>query len=298
MGKNAISCDKEFDGYLPRRTPDERAQLAKLILRDGCLTPLIGWEEEGLLVDGYERYAICLEHDVPFEIEWRSFPNRDAVKLFMLELQLGRRNVTDAYRSVLIGLRGLLEKQLAAYGEKGKVIQRLADKEGVSTRQIERDIATANHVQSLSDREGITQAEAIEQIKEEEALNRKIDERKKEPLVCSRCQQIGAKDGLTGCVGCAALRDGKKETKFKRQTVKPQSKNAATKAVILDALGAIRSAKKKALAILETAAAEKLRKLSISYGHGIMTEEKTAKFKLLDSFEAMLIVLSQERFNG
>lgn len=83
-------------------TPDEYSQLKDNIRRDGLLEPITIWSEEsGTIVDGHNRYAICGELGIGFKTKALSFPDIAAAKLWILEHQVGRRNLTDDQRAVI-----------------------------------------------------------------------------------------------------------------------------------------------------------------------------------------------------
>ncbi len=96
-----IEIDEELGGLIPPLTDEERQQLEANILADGCRDPLVAWAEEGILLDGHNRYRICQENDVLFDVREISLPGRDAAKLWIEENQLGRRNLTDDQRAAL-----------------------------------------------------------------------------------------------------------------------------------------------------------------------------------------------------
>lgn len=114
----SIVIDKEFESLIPPLTEEEFAKLENLILEYGCLDALKVWEEpyspieefdsaydiqeaanpvilfhNPVLVDGHNRYKICQKHNIPFKVTSVEFEDRDAVKQFIIENQLGRRNV-------------------------------------------------------------------------------------------------------------------------------------------------------------------------------------------------------------
>ena len=97
----AFLIDEELAGLIPPLTDDERRQLEANILADGCRDPLAVWAEEGILLDGHNRYRLCQQHDVPFDVREVSLPDREAAKLWIEENQLGRRNLTDDQRAAI-----------------------------------------------------------------------------------------------------------------------------------------------------------------------------------------------------
>ena len=95
-----LKVDDEFKALIPPLADDERKMLAESIVANGCEMPVIVWDST--IVDGHNRYEICHEHDVPFAIEERTFADRDAVIVWMITNQLGRRNLEPAQRIALV----------------------------------------------------------------------------------------------------------------------------------------------------------------------------------------------------
>jgi len=89
--------DPEFKGLIPPLTPEERKQLEQNILADcKCHDPIILWE--GVIIDGHNRFEICVQHGIEFQIIEMPLTSREAVKVWILNNQLSRRNLTDAAR--------------------------------------------------------------------------------------------------------------------------------------------------------------------------------------------------------
>lgn len=93
--------DKKFAALIPPLRAEERAELERSILREGCRDALVVWQEEGLLLDGHNRLAICQQHGVAFKVRTLSLPSRDAAEDWIDTNQLARRNVTDDQRSAM-----------------------------------------------------------------------------------------------------------------------------------------------------------------------------------------------------
>jgi hypothetical protein len=89
--------DPEFRGLIPALGAEEYALLEESIVSERrCRNAIILWK--GVIVDGHNRYAICMAHGIRFEYEEREFADREEAKLWILDNQLGRRNLTDAAR--------------------------------------------------------------------------------------------------------------------------------------------------------------------------------------------------------
>lgn len=100
---------EEIKRFIPPLLPDEKKQLEQNILEFGCKDALTVWETTkdiaqpnlGLsdepcfvLIDGHNRYEICQKFNIDFKIIIVEFPNFDKVFDYMIDHQLGRRNLS------------------------------------------------------------------------------------------------------------------------------------------------------------------------------------------------------------
>lgn len=109
---------KEIRNYITPLSNEELFQLEKNILQEGCKDPLIVWENKGhlVLIDGHHRYKICQQHNLPFKTKKVSFNDLEEVKIWMVENQMGRRNLMPDQLSYYRGLRYLsLKKKKGGY---------------------------------------------------------------------------------------------------------------------------------------------------------------------------------------
>ncbi len=128
--KQNIQILEELRGFIPSPTDDELNQLEQNIIKNGCKDALLLWETtQGvvddtslnpnapayILVDGHNRYHICSARNISFNVQLMPFTSLKEVKDYMIDLQLGRRNLTPQQTSYFRGLRYNLEKT-----EKGK----------------------------------------------------------------------------------------------------------------------------------------------------------------------------------
>ena len=120
--RHQIQIIPELKELIPPLLPDELAQLENNIRRDGCREALLVWETSGqtlgksddspvyILVDGHNRYGICQRNGIDFRVNLKEFSGMEEVRTFMIENQLGRRNLTPEQTSYLRGLRYRDEK--------------------------------------------------------------------------------------------------------------------------------------------------------------------------------------------
>lgn len=152
-----IKIDKEFEKLIPALTGEEFATLEKNIIADGCRDALVTWQ--GTLIDGHNRYAICSENNIAYNTIEKKFDNRYEAINWMLNNQIGRRNITPDQRSYLRGKRYENEK-LQHGGERAsgqnvhliKTSEKVAFEVGVNERTIRRDEQFAKAIDSIAEK--------------------------------------------------------------------------------------------------------------------------------------------------
>lgn len=95
----ALIIDEEFAKLIPPLTKEEFAQLEENCVSEGIRDALIIWN--GTLIDGHNRLKIATEHDLPFEEKEMNFKDKDEAKLWIIDNQLGKRNLIP-YDKVLL----------------------------------------------------------------------------------------------------------------------------------------------------------------------------------------------------
>jgi len=96
-----LRIDPELRALIPPLTEEEKRLLEESIVSEGCRDPLVVWGD--VLIDGHNRYDICMRRDVPFRVVQREFADKHEAKDWIIRNQLGRRNLTPEQRSYLIG---------------------------------------------------------------------------------------------------------------------------------------------------------------------------------------------------
>ncbi len=96
----------DLQSFIPPLTEEEKGLLIESIKSEGIREPIDIWHdgENNIIVDGHNRYQIAQEFGISFKTKEHKFDSIENVKEWMLKKQLGRRNLTDANRSYLIGL--------------------------------------------------------------------------------------------------------------------------------------------------------------------------------------------------
>lgn len=126
--KKQIVVIEELRQFITPLTPEEYKTLEANILQQGCKDPLTIWETTHqivgiddtdkkvyVLIDGHNRYKICEQYGIDYKIAVLSFEDLEKVKDYMIDFQLGRRNLSPEQISYFRGLRYNREK-----GGKGK----------------------------------------------------------------------------------------------------------------------------------------------------------------------------------
>ena len=143
-----ILVDAEFQNLIPTLTQEEFSQLKENILSEGVRDPLVCWRNGDLtLLDGHNRYLICKENEIHFNIIERDFNNREEAKTWIIKNQFGRRNLNKYQRSVLALqlediFRGKAKEKQKESG--GAVVQKSAEPP-IETRQKLAETANVSH---------------------------------------------------------------------------------------------------------------------------------------------------------
>lgn len=160
MQIDEINIDKKFSDRLPPLTKDEYATLKQNIMSEGRVRDSVCvWKEKGICVDGHHRTQITAElraagHEIEFpEPVLISFKTKEDAFHWMDENARGQRNLTDAWKKILIGrkyngtkkCKGQPKKQSAkVMGQPDPLLSeptrdRIATEEGVSPKSVVRN---------------------------------------------------------------------------------------------------------------------------------------------------------------
>jgi len=147
--------DPEFKNLIPPLSKDEREQLEQNILScRKCRNAIILWE--GTVIDGHNRFEICMKHGIQFEVKEMEFPSRDDAKIWILKEQLGRRNLNDAARIEI----ALAKAELLREKAKNNQIRSGGDKSrtgAVSTKSSKQENEKIRVRKSVASEAGISQ---------------------------------------------------------------------------------------------------------------------------------------------
>lgn len=148
-----ITILEDLKSFIPPLLADEFQQLEKNILEEGCREALIVWKKENqnILVDGHNRYVICQKHNIKYQVNVKEFTDIEAVKDWMINNQLGKRNITEEVKSYLRGLQYKTEKKkqggtganqfskVDTLSTLQKTVDKIAQDNKVSAKTIQRD---------------------------------------------------------------------------------------------------------------------------------------------------------------
>lgn len=154
-----LVIDPQFKSHIRLLKPEERDTLEKNILADGCRDALIVWRGENILLDGHNRYAICTQHNLSFRIEYKDFEHREDALDWLIDNQLGRRNLTKNELDYYIGKKYNRLKQQGKrtdltsgnFYQKLQTSETLAGEHGVSEKTVRNDGKYTEAVDRLAD---------------------------------------------------------------------------------------------------------------------------------------------------
>ncbi len=171
--KSSIEVLPELQEFIRPLTSEQFTQLEQNIITHGCQDALVLWETSAydlgrgeselsiyVLVDGHNRYNICKKNKIDFKIALKVFESIEEVKEYMIDLQIGRRNLTLEEESYYRGLkynsqkgnRGIaLQTVQKGGGEQAiNVAESLAKTFNVTSRTIKNDGKFAEGMTKLS----------------------------------------------------------------------------------------------------------------------------------------------------
>jgi len=158
-----IIIDEEFRSLLPALSRATFELLEENILENGCRDPLVLWGD--ILIDGHNRYEICTRHEIPFNTINRNFESREEALIWIISVQVSRRNLTPLQLSHYRGLHYRADKALkgtysafvigsGASSNSASVkstAARLAELYNVSRATIERDVKITEAIEAIGE---------------------------------------------------------------------------------------------------------------------------------------------------
>ncbi|MCL2537601.1 MAG: hypothetical protein FWE51_04920 [Coriobacteriia bacterium] len=168
-----IIIDEEFRLLLPLLDAGVKAALEASLVEHGVRDALVVWREQGVLVDGHNRYEIATRLGLPFAVAEMAFDSREEVVAWILRTQMARRNMNPFQTSYFRGL--LYRTERAIHGGKrekrsvegassqneslneadtaaqGRTAKRIGDGSGVSENTIYREAAFSEGIDAIKE---------------------------------------------------------------------------------------------------------------------------------------------------
>jgi len=104
---HSLKIDKEFFLMTPPLSAGD-SRLLRVRLGEGIDTaPVCVWNTT--IIDGFEKYEICVKQGIPFEIETIPVKNRQEAIIWVCKKQLERKDLSSEIKRFLIGKRYIAE---------------------------------------------------------------------------------------------------------------------------------------------------------------------------------------------
>ena len=107
--KMNIQINPKFRDLLPALSAEKYAQLEQNLMKSGCREPLTLWGD--VIIDGHNRFEICTNNEIEFKTVQEELESEDDAIDWIINNQLGRRNLTDNERRYFRGLQHEREKK-------------------------------------------------------------------------------------------------------------------------------------------------------------------------------------------
>lgn len=151
-----IKINENFKKLIPVLTNEEFKQLEDNCLVDGIRDSICLWNDT--IIDGHNRYIIAMKHELEVNYIDFEFENETDVIGWMLNNQLGKRNLTSEQKDYLIGKRYENEKRREGrpnikLDQNGPVstAQKIAIEIGIGKTQVKRNEQFAQGIDKMSD---------------------------------------------------------------------------------------------------------------------------------------------------
>jgi hypothetical protein len=140
-----IKIDKEFKELIPPLAKEEYNLLEKSILDEGLRDPIVIWNN--IIVDGHNRFEICTKHNIKINSIEKSFENRNDVKVWIIQNQFARRNLSAFDRSLLaLKLENIISQKAKEKQQKaGGALPQKSAEAPIETRKELAKIANVSH---------------------------------------------------------------------------------------------------------------------------------------------------------
>lgn len=153
-----LKINKKFETLCPALSSDEFQRLEQNCLEDGrVLDAILIWKDQ--IIDGHNRYKIATKHGLKFDTVCRTFKDDKEAENWIINHQLGRRNLNPQAQSYLRGKLHQARKLNKSENSKKTKPQNevsfstadeIAAETGVSKSTVQRDDKYAEAVDSLA----------------------------------------------------------------------------------------------------------------------------------------------------
>jgi len=157
-----LQINPEFKKLIPALTVDEFQQLEANCLAEGIRDAIVVWN--GYILDGHNRYEIANKHGLQYRTVEKHFESIYDAKDWMFVNQLGRRNLNEIQKTVLIGQRYNNQKQKHGgtganqhtkeqsghFGHSAKTAEAMAKEYNVGENTIKRDADFATGLEHVT----------------------------------------------------------------------------------------------------------------------------------------------------
>ncbi len=160
----AIEIDKEFKNLIPPLSQEESNQLERNLQKEGCRDAILVWNN--ILIDGHNRFRLCKKNQIDFNLQLCYFETRQEAKEWIINNQLGRRNLSpkwiayfrgEAYNQVKPEIKRGGDRRSANASQNNEAtekVERIARKAKTSVRTIQRDGAFVENMDKVCEQFG------------------------------------------------------------------------------------------------------------------------------------------------
>ncbi|MBU0846960.1 DNA modification methylase [Patescibacteria group bacterium] len=181
-----------FKTLIPPLDPDEYLRLEESILKEGCRDAIVLWEDT--IIDGHTRFEICSKHNIPFNTSIKEFSSENEVKIWIINNQFARRNLSAYDRAKLaLQIEGLFQEKAKENQGIRTDLTSVRNLTNVDTKKELAKIANVSH-------DTIMKVKKIEELAPEDvkrriktgtiSINEAYKEVRKEEIRGQRIQQI------------------------------------------------------------------------------------------------------------
>ena len=156
-----LTIDKDFYNLTVPITDEQREQLERSILENGCIEPIITWD--GMIIDGHKRYLICRTEEIEFRTEEVEFKSRAQAMAWACRRRIGTLKPGTPIHRYLYGkwfnflkeeYRKLIERGSISFPEdpdgRVRISKVIAKDMGISYAKVESHCGYANTMDKIA----------------------------------------------------------------------------------------------------------------------------------------------------